>query len=123
MKGMTLVIGGSGSGKSEFAEELAKTIEGNRHIYLATMISSDDECDRKIMLHQKRREGMGFVTVEKPTRLTELIDCGKIAKDDVILLECISNLLANEMFMQQGRGLCDDYSFIADDIIPMLREE
>jgi adenosylcobinamide kinase/adenosylcobinamide-phosphate guanylyltransferase len=97
---LVLVIGGAGSGKSEFAENASMEIWNENpcgHLfYLATMNATDDESAGKIQKHVARRENTSFETVELPT------DIGKFApqKDDVILLECMSNLLANEMFAE-----------------------
>lgn len=50
---MTLVLGGAGSGKSVFAENLLAT--EREVVYLATLMPSDDECRRRIDDHQARR--------------------------------------------------------------------
>ena len=44
------------------------------------------------------RAGKGFETIERYTELDELL----IPKDCVVLLECMSNLVANEMFREDG---------------------
>lgn len=44
------------------------------------------------------RAGKGFETIERYTELNELL----IPKDCVVLLECMSNLVANEMFREDG---------------------
>jgi adenosylcobinamide kinase/adenosylcobinamide-phosphate guanylyltransferase len=111
---LVLVIGGAGSGKSEFAENVAVEMwnENPRgHLfYVATMKTADDETKIKIQKHVARRENTAFETVELPT------DIGKFTpeKDDVILLECMSNLLANEMFTENEiktkcvKKICND---------------
>jgi adenosylcobinamide kinase/adenosylcobinamide-phosphate guanylyltransferase len=97
---LVLVIGGAGSGKSEFAEntsvEMWQENPCGHLFYVATMKAADDESAKKIQKHVARRENTAFETVEFPT------DVGKFApqKNDVILLECMSNLLANEMFTE-----------------------
>lgn len=94
---LMLVIGGSGSGKSEFAEHMAlKLHDCNRgHLYyVATMVSHDKESDERIYRHVRRRDNTAFETIERPTG----IDSIAVQDKDVILLECMSNLLANEMF-------------------------
>lgn len=128
---MILVIGGSGSGKSAYAEELAVSLSymeeelsqsaclceaeeevkngcpgGHtrgaapgcmRKYYLATMQVYDREGRRKVERHRKLRNGKGFRTIEQPTaihRALEKMESGK----RTALLECVSNLTANEMF-------------------------
>ena len=58
-----LVTGGSGSGKSEFAENIAMKL-GGKMLYVATMKPYDDECLKRIERHRKMRDGKGFRTVE-----------------------------------------------------------
>lgn len=52
---MTLVVGGSASGKSAWAEELAVRSPGRPRIYIATMEPFDEECLRRIDRHRQIR--------------------------------------------------------------------
>ncbi len=97
---MTVIIGGSGSGKSAFAEALVRKLKGER-IYLATMAAGDPESLRRIARHRKQREHLGFATVEQPLRLFDAV----IPAGANVLLEDLSNLLANEMFAPAGGGV------------------
>lgn len=94
---ITLVIGGSGSGKSAYAEELLKEYKGEK-FYLATMKISDEEALRKVDRHRQMRAGKGFTTIECPKSIDSIIS--EIPKEGrrAVLLECMSNLVANEMF-------------------------
>lgn len=117
MSKLILVTGGSGSGKSEYAEKLALELykkNQKKLFYLATMKSTDKECDTKIDIHRKRREKTAFETIEKPVRIGEIA----VSSGDVILLECISNLLANEMYSSEGRGQ-DCKTDIVSDIMEL----
>lgn len=91
------VIGGSGSGKSEFAESVAVDLQrrdaGNL-VYIATMEPLDEESRRRVSRHQDMRAGKGFETRERYTHLEGLA----VGQDEIVLLECLSNLTANEMF-------------------------
>lgn len=92
---ITVIVGGSGSGKSEYAESLLKDYSGKK-IYLATMQVFDEDGQRKVERHRKLRAGKGFETVEKTRDVGELdFECGGTS---AVLLECMSNLVANEMF-------------------------
>ena len=44
---ITLVIGGSGSGKSAYAEDLLSEYNKNKY-YLATMIVNDQEAEKRV---------------------------------------------------------------------------
>lgn len=95
---MVLVTGGSGSGKSAYAEEKVLSFGPARRIYIATMYPFDLESRRRIDRHRRMRAGKGFETVERYTNLKELV----LPEDCVVLLECMSNLAANEMFREDG---------------------
>lgn len=99
-----MVSGGSGSGKSEYAENmtvnLQKVSEDKTLIYIATMMASDEESKEKIKRHRNMRKGKGFLTKECATQLKNL----KVPGHGTILLDCMSNLAANEMFGEQGAG-------------------
>lgn len=99
---ITLVLGGSGSGKSEYAEQLicSKTEFGKR-IYIATMIAYGEEGKKRVERHRSLRAGKGFVTVEQPTDIGALLENKDILQQGV-LLECMSNLVANEMFSEDS---------------------
>lgn len=100
-----IVTGGSGSGKSEFAENLAVSLFGKSSgkeavlYYLATMYSCDGESRRRIERHRRQRAGKGFTTIECPVQMGQV----KAGEGDVVLLEDLSNLLANEMYLESGR--------------------
>ena len=95
---LTLVTGGSGSGKSAFAEDRVLSFGDAQRIYIATMHPFDAESHKRIERHQKMRAGKGFETVECYTGLKNV----KLPAGCVVLLECMSNLVANEMFEEQG---------------------
>ncbi|MCH5272534.1 MAG: bifunctional adenosylcobinamide kinase/adenosylcobinamide-phosphate guanylyltransferase [Lachnospiraceae bacterium] len=98
---MTVIIGGSGSGKSAYAEEYTIThSEGKKMYYLATMQVYDEEGQRKVERHRELRKGKGFFTVEQPRSLCEAAELFG-AEEKTVLLECMSNLVANEMFFTE----------------------
>lgn len=99
---IVFVTGGSGSGKSEFAENLAVTLkerEEEQLVYVATMKPGDEESQARIRRHRKQRAGKGFETRECYMDLEKL----PVRQHEVILLECLSNLTANEMFSENCR--------------------
>ena len=95
---LVLVTGGSGSGKSAFAEDRVLSFGEKKRIYIATMHPFDQESIKRVQRHRKMRAGKGFETVECYTGLKNV----SVPKDSVVLLECMSNLTANEMFEEQG---------------------
>lgn len=102
----TVVTGGSASGKSAYAEGLVtdlkkkESIEDAHTFYVATMYPFDAESHRRIERHRKMRAGKGFTTIEQPLHLCDIA----IEPDGLVLMECMSNLAANEMYMEEGAG-------------------
>lgn len=100
---LILVTGGSGSGKSAFAEQKALEAaagSGGKCIYLATMDrGSGEESLARIRRHRELRAGRGFSTVEQPLDLGN----ARIPDGSAVLLEDLSNLLANEIYLPGGQ--------------------
>lgn len=89
------VTGGSGSGKSEMAEGISHAVCDGAKIYAATMQVWDEESRRRIEKHRKQRMGKRFSTWECPMNLEQVVFEENVS---LILLECISNLVANELY-------------------------
>lgn len=99
---MALVYGGSGSGKSAFAEGLLAACAAPR-LYVATMFPGDGEARERIARHRAARAEKGFVTAEVYTDLAGFA-ASEIPVGAAVLLECLGNVLANEMFLPGGAG-------------------
>ncbi len=93
-----VITGGSGSGKSKYAEELVLSAGKGTRIYVATMIPYGEEGMQRVERHRKLRAQKHFRTVECYTGLEKLV----FPKDGIVLLECMSNLAANEMYEADG---------------------
>ena len=90
------ICGGSGAGKSAFAETVAQRLGGSL-VYVATMPVVSPEDEKTVERHHRLRCGKGFITLERPGKLLELPDNG-----ETILIECISTHIANVMFGQDN---------------------
>lgn len=99
-----LVTGGSGSGKSEYAEGRVLELRDENRYYVATMMCFDQESQRRVARHRRMRAGKGFETVERFLNLKDLELPEKEGDGErtTVLLECMSNLVANEMFDPAG---------------------
>lgn len=95
---MTLVVGGAASGKSAWAEELVLRSPARPRIYVATMEPHDDECLRRIERHRQLRARKEFETAECYRDLEHLT----VPLGSTVLLECMGNLCANELFRPGG---------------------
>ena len=101
---MELVTGGSGSGKSAYSEqEIAQGNHGGSLLYIATMYPVGKETLGKIERHRELRAHRHFTTIECYTNLSTAADrIGREYQEPAVLLECISNLVANELYMDSG---------------------
>ena len=95
---IVLITGGSGSGKSAFAEETVMGLGAFPRYYIATMDCPDEETRQRILRHRKMREGKAFTTLEQPVHLEQCV----LPEKGVTLVECISNLVANELYSPKG---------------------
>ncbi|EID44991.1 bifunctional adenosylcobinamide kinase/adenosylcobinamide-phosphate guanylyltransferase [Parageobacillus thermoglucosidasius] len=101
---IVFISGGVRSGKSRIAETYVQKLaapESALH-YIATARASDDEMKQRIAHHRKQRQkqAVKWVTWEQPVQLDKLISV--FTKNDVILLDCVTNWLANELFVDES---------------------
>lgn len=101
---IAFVYGGSGSGKSEYAESLVMACSDVKHrYYIATMKAYGEEGAKRVQRHLKLREGKGFQTIECQKDIASVLLQMEHPENATLLLECMSNLVANEMFdTEQG---------------------
>ena len=93
----TFILGGTRSGKSDFALEKANQAAGLK-AFIATAQPLDSEMKKRIEQHKLQRE-CGWKTYEEPIDISEVLF--EIAdRYQVIILDCltlwINNLMANE---------------------------
>lgn len=92
-----VVIGTHNSGKSVLAEDLAIRTRDPARYYLATMEVRDEAGLERVAKHRRQREGKGFVTIERTCDITKALPEIKDPARSVVLLECMANLVGNEM--------------------------
>lgn len=113
-----LCSGGARSGKSEFAEQLALSLEG-RKAYVATGQAFDDEMKDRIKKHQLRR-GKEWITFEIPLHLHENWEQIKNVSD-VILIDCLTMFTSNHVFAHGDINTQEDANRIESIILKELR--
>ena len=91
---IVLVTGGSGCGKSTWAEKLIASLPDEKRIYIATMQVYDEESVRRVARHRAQRADKGFRTIECEKDLAS----ADVEEGSIVLLEDLVNLMANEMF-------------------------
>ena len=93
MKKLTLVLGGTRSGKSAYAESLFEGAE--TPIYLATGAALDGEMSERIARHKERR-GERWKTLEEPIGLAAAL-LRESRPEQPILVDCLTLWLGNLM--------------------------
>ena len=100
---LILITGASGSGKYEYAEKICCGLAGSaQKYYIATMQPYGAEGAQRIRRHHALRQGKGFETIEKYQNIGGALKGCKRDTKPVVLVECMSNLLANECFEENG---------------------
>ncbi|MEG3030049.1 MAG: bifunctional adenosylcobinamide kinase/adenosylcobinamide-phosphate guanylyltransferase [Oscillospiraceae bacterium] len=94
----TLITGAPGNGKSLMAETIITHGAPQKLYYIATMHKYDEECERRVARHRAMRAQKGFETFEQYLDISQI----PVQSNSCYLLECIPNLLANEMFDTLG---------------------
>ncbi|MGL5088212.1 MAG: bifunctional adenosylcobinamide kinase/adenosylcobinamide-phosphate guanylyltransferase [Cetobacterium sp.] len=95
---ITYVTGGARSGKSYFAEKKVFETKKER-IYIATALSFDDEMKERVYLHKLQR-GEDWITIEGYKNIIKLLEKYR-ETDKIILLDCLTNLVSNNMIMDR----------------------
>ncbi len=91
-KQLTFILGGARSGKSRYAESLAKA-EGKRVLYVATAQAFDAEMRARIQQHRDERPA-AWQTLEAPLETTKALKNVPYTYDTV-LLDCVTLLASN----------------------------
>ncbi len=124
-----VVTGGSGSGKSACAEELILSLGERKRYYIATMQARDEEGRARVRRHRAMRADKRFETIECPADL----ETAAVEPGSAVLLECMSNLAANEFFdgsshtpeetaqkilagLEKLRGQCKDLVVVTNEV-------
>jgi len=120
---LILVTGGSGSGKSAWAERALLAQAKGRAVYLAAMENDGSpEAAARVARHRAmrakhgREAGLEFLTIERP------VDIGGAAVQtgDYVLLEDLGNLLANEIWSPGGVGAEQTEERVFDGVCALL---
>jgi len=91
-KSFILILGGARSGKSRFAQQMAKGL-GEKILFVATGQSLDEEMALRIEEH-KRMRPKNWRTLEIDVRVGQRLE-GQIGGAEVVLLDCLSLLVSN----------------------------
>ena len=128
MKILTLITGGTRSGKSRYALELARERAGDRaKCFLATAEPLDEEMKVRILRHREER-GSDFVTVEEPLQLAQTI-LRVQEQFSLVLVDCLTlwmnNLLSHlsdEQMEHEVKSFLEVLSLRKTDLLLVTNE-
>ena len=97
-KKIILVGGGTRSGKSDFALDVARRF-GAARLFIATAQPGDEEMRLRIGRHRQTR-GDDFQTMEEPMAIVDIFR--NVDSHDVVVLDCLTLWLANLLLRGDG---------------------
>lgn len=122
--GIILVLGGTKTGKTTFAENRAKKLSKPDELpvyYIATARAIDSEMVNRIRKHKEKRPSH-WKTIEEPLCVSKVLGSLKEQKS-IIILDCLTLLMTNILF-EKGedchRDLCEKSVF--DEIDRIVQE-
>lgn len=98
---ITLITGGTRSGKSHYALERALTYQPDRY-FIATAVAFDSEMDDRIRNHQQER-GEHFTTIEEPYTLADALKSVS-PNISIVIIDCLTVWIGNLMYRSENDG-------------------
>jgi adenosylcobinamide kinase/adenosylcobinamide-phosphate guanylyltransferase len=98
-----LVLGGTRSGKSRYAEQLAIDTDLEK-VYIATASVQDEEMRARVAQHKQARKPDNWKTVEEPLALAAVLSQYASSKR-VILVDCLTMWLMNLLMLDDDKPL------------------
>lgn len=112
---ITLLQGGARSGKSSFAEMIAKKLGGMDVIYLASGVRTDSEMESRIEAHKKQRPAE-WQTIEEAYNISLVLN--EIEAKKTILFDCLTTYISNLMYKMEA----EDFSVMEAEILKEVEE-
>jgi adenosyl cobinamide kinase/adenosyl cobinamide phosphate guanylyltransferase len=94
-----LITGGVRSGKSSFAEALAKCF-ADEVLYIATLQPSDEEMQRRVTKHKTQRPTT-WRTIEVKLELADVI---QNSSETIVLIDCLSGFVSTVLLEYEHEG-------------------
>jgi adenosylcobinamide kinase/adenosylcobinamide-phosphate guanylyltransferase len=95
MEQLILILGGARSGKSAYAQRLARELGGDAVLVVATAAAGDEEMAQRIARHQQSRPPR-WRTLERPSRIGAALHA-ELGEASVVLVDCLTLLVSNVM--------------------------
>ena len=100
-KRLTLVLGGARSGKSDFAQALARKRGGDAVLFVATAEARDDEMRARIASHRAARPA-AWQTLEAPRDIAHALELAAGAR--VIVVDCVTLWASNVLLAEESNA-------------------
>lgn len=97
---LILILGGARSGKSAYAERLARE-RGGTVLFVATATAGDEEMARRIAAHRAARPA-AWQTLEAPQDIAARVAAHDSV--DTVILDCLTLLTANLLLAHEAAG-------------------
>jgi len=125
--GKMLVLGGVRSGKSRYAEELARN-QARAVTLIATAEAQDEEMAARIEAHRSHRDTRWRV-IEEPLALAAALCKAAVSPDSLVIVDCLTVWLSNlvcgndaDASRRETQALLDTLSSLAGDCILISNE-
>jgi adenosylcobinamide kinase/adenosylcobinamide-phosphate guanylyltransferase len=99
---LIFILGGARSGKSVFAEKLARERGGDAVLFIATAEAGDEEMKARIAEHRARRPST-WETIEAPREASRALENYR-GGARVIVLDCLTLLVSNVLLADKARA-------------------
>ena len=111
MNGLTLLIGGARSGKSDLAVQIGERHTASAVTFVATAQRFDDDMSARIDRHRADRPP--WPTVEAPVELRSAL--AEIAHDELVIIDCLTLWVSNMMLEGWSEAAIGEYSSATAD--------
>ncbi|MBM3128329.1 MAG: bifunctional adenosylcobinamide kinase/adenosylcobinamide-phosphate guanylyltransferase [Chloroflexi bacterium] len=116
-KRLTLILGGARSGKSDFAQALARKRGGDDVLFVATAEARDDEMRARIASHRAARPA-AWRTLESLREIARALQSAANAR--VIVVDCITLWASNVLLADESNARAE-MSREVDDLLAWYR--
>ena len=115
--GLTLLLGGARSGKSDLAVSLGKTFDGEV-VIAATAEAGDDDMAARIAAHQADRPA-DWGLVEAPLLSATTID--EIDSSALLIIDCLTLLVSNLIFADKSNKQIGEHASVLSHVLVSRR--
>ena len=117
---LILVTGGARSGKSRFAEKLARE-GGERRFYIATAPVFDAEMAERVARHKALRAKDSWQTIEEETDLVSALSRAAAQGAETILVDCLT-LWINNLLYRDEKLSEEAFASVCGKVLDRARE-